>query len=425
MSKNVDSRYKSVLFFISNVILPHKKWAVACALLSAASAAVSLLLTFFTKQLVTQTVHGEISLITVWVFVLLVLISAVTGGMIVLTSGRLGAYVGRDLKQSLAAKIMNAEYRTVQSISSGDAISIMNNDCRQISSFLSSDLFALVTQMLTAICAFVYLLTIHPLLGLLTFAYTPIGMILASKINKRLNTYYPAASNQKGEALTAVEQALSSLPVIKSFKMERKMMHKLNSVFHSLYTTDRQIKWWDALLQPACLSVANGPHLIFAVAGGMYAVSGQLELGAFIAITQILSYIIPPTVMLPFMLNNVNQTSASIQRINRIWSLPAAQRYGAEQQEPVEFCGEPSIRVERVSFSYASDTGAGSRRLELNNVSFTVNGAGLIAIVGGSGGGKSTLLSLLSGLYRPDQGTIQINGQDTARMNDRETGIQH
>jgi ABC-type multidrug transport system fused ATPase/permease subunit len=346
--------------------------------------------------------------------VLLVLASALAGGITGLASGRLGAYVGRDLKKSVATKIMSAEYRTVERVSSGDAISIVNSDCKQISAFLSSDLFSLVTQILTSICAFVYLLSLHPLLGILTFAYTPIGMILAGKINRRLNTFYPVSSNQKGEALTAVEQALSSLPVVKSFGIERKMLNKLNSVFENLHTTDQRIKVWDSLLQPACLSVANAPRLIFAVAGGIYALSGQLELGVFIAITQLLGYIIPPTVMLPFMLNNVNRTAASMQRINNILNLPIAQGHEADQKEAAQLRGDPSIIVENVSFSYDSDSG--TNEPVLRDISLSIKGAGVTVISGGSGSGKSTLLSLMTGLYRPDRGGIKINGQDTERM---------
>lgn len=72
----------SVLLFLWKVIISHKKWALACLLSSVASTAASLSLAFFTKQLVTQTVNGELSPNTVWVFVLLVFASAFVGGVI-------------------------------------------------------------------------------------------------------------------------------------------------------------------------------------------------------------------------------------------------------------------------------------------------------------------------------------------------------
>lgn len=414
MPKNNDSRDRSALFLLAKSIAPHKKWVIACAFFSAASAAVSLLLTSSTKQLVTQTVNGDLHESAAWLFVLLILLSALIGGLAHAASGRLGASVGRDLKHSVAGNVMNAEYRSVQSnVSSGDAISVVNHDCKQISSFLSSDLFSLITQLLTGVCAFVYLLTLHPLLGLLTFAYTPIGMIMAGRINRRLKLLYPVASAQKGEAMNAVEQALSSLPVIKSFGMERRLMSRLNAVFQHVYTTDRQIKGWDSLLQPACLSIANAPHLIFTVAGGMLALSGRLELGTFIAITQLLGYIIPPTVMLPFMINNVNKTAASMRRIHTLLQLPQSSGSGnSDRMAPVSHDAAPSIRVDNLSFGWGKPV--------LRDVSFRLEGAGITVIVGGSGSGKSTLLSLLTGLFRPATGTIRINGQDTSLLKDTE-----
>lgn len=418
MSKNRDPRDPSIFLFLLNVITPHKQWAAATVSCSVASAATALLLTFFTKQLVSQTMAGRIMPGTASVFVLLVVVSALVAGLLGYTSGKLGAVVGRDLKRSVAAKVMQADYRSVQEMSSGDAVSVVNNDCNQVTTFLTSDLFSLVTQTLTALCAFVYLLSLHPLLGLLTFAYTPVGMVLAAKINRRLNTLYPVASRQKGEVLSAVEQALTSLPVIKTFTMERTIKGKLDQTFASLYETDKRMKWWDALLQPACLSVANTPNLIFTVVGGLFALSGQLELGAFIAITQLLAYIIPPTVMLPFMINGLNQSAASMKRIDRILTLPMAElpepsimTEAARVWPPV-----PSIQLKNVSFAYAVG------KPVLTNVSFTLEGPGITVIVGGSGSGKSTLGALLTGLYRSFDGTIRLCGKQLSHMNDCDIG---
>lgn len=410
MSKIRDSRPFSALVPLYNLTSPHKKWVVSCMLLSVASAAAALVLTYFTKQLVTQAVGSDLSSSTVWLFVLVVVASALIGGLSGMASGRLGAYTGRDMKRDVAAKLMKADYRTVQATSSGDAISIMNSDCKQISAFLSSDLFSLFTQILTAVCAFGYLLMLHPWLGLMTFAYTPIGMFLASRINRRMSDLYPIASERKGEALTAVEQALTSLPVIKSFAMERRMMAKLDVAFERLYETDKRIEFWDALLQPACLSVANTPNLVFMIVGGLLALSGQLGLGEFIAMTQLLGYIIPPTVMMPFMLNNLNRSAASLRRIQSVLHLAVAEdNTDLRSVEPQR--GSASITVENLSFAFHPAAAA-----VLQGISFTVQGPGMTAIVGGSGSGKTTLLSLLSGLYRPDHGSIRINGQDTSHL---------
>lgn len=409
MPKFRDSRPFSALVPLYKITVPHKKWLVSCLLLSVASAAAALVLTSFTQQLVTEAVGGDLTPSTALLFVLVVVASALFGGLSGMASGRLGAYTGRDIKRDVAAKLMNADYRTVQATSSGDAISIMNSDCKQISAFLSSDMFSLVTQLLTAGCAFGYLLMLHPWLGLVTFAYTPIGMFLAGRINRRMNALYPISSEQKGEALTAVEQALASLPVIKSFAMERRMTAKLDVTFERLYETDRRIKFWDALLQPACLSVANTPNLVFMIVGGFLAVEGRLGLGEFIAMTQLLSYIIPPTVMLPFMLNNLNRSAASLQRIHNVLNLPVEEdKTEPPASEPDR--GHPSIAVENLAFAFHPAAAV------LQGVSFTVQGPGMTAIVGGSGSGKTTLLSLLSGLYRPDQGSIRMNGQETSHL---------
>lgn len=242
MPKYQNPRHFSVFISLFKIIAPHKRWIAFCILLSFATTTFSLLLTFFTQQLITRTVDEELLPSTVWFFLILVLASALSVGLSGIASGRLGAYTGRDLKRSVSTKVMKADFRTIQNISSGDAISIMNSDCKQISAFLTSDLFSLATQLLTAVCAFGYLFFLNPILAVICFAYTPIGMIIASKINRRMNSLYPVLSEQKGKALTGVEQALVSLPVIKSFNMERKMLNKLDIIFKHIYKTDKQVK---------------------------------------------------------------------------------------------------------------------------------------------------------------------------------------
>lgn len=140
-----------------------------------------------------------------------------------------------------------------------------------------------------------------------------------------------------------------------------------------------------------------------------------MGLGEFIAILQLLGYIVPPTVMLPFMLNNLNRTGASLKRMNTILDLPAT-AYKSLQWKSDPIHADCSVSVENLSFEYNSGTSV------ISSISFTVNGPGVTAIVGGSGSGKTTLLSLLSGLYRPDSGSIRINGQDTSQMSESELG---
>ncbi|MCK4258893.1 MAG: ABC transporter ATP-binding protein [Halanaerobiales bacterium] len=403
----------TVIGFIFKFMSAHWKWAILSIFLSSSSVIVALLQTHLMKNLINRTVAGNWSWDTALFFLSLVFVSAAVAGLSHIAIGKLGAYSAHDLKLMLSNRFIHTDYKNVQSISSGDAVSTLNNDCARITSFLSGDVISLPTQILTAVSAFIYLLVLNPKLGLITFAYTPIGMFLANRVTKRMNSLYPVAADQKGIVLNNVEQSLSSLQVIKSFGMYNRSMKRLNATFEDLYKTDLKIKFWDTLMQPACLSIANTPTLVFSIVGGLQALDGRLELGTFVAVTRLIGYIVPTTVMLPFMLNNLNRTKASIQRVNRILDLPQ------NDSQVIEKVGKdlvPSVVVKNLSFGYELD------RPVLKDTSFELKKPGITVVVGSSGSGKTTLISLLSGLYRPDSGSIQINGYDTSKLTDINIG---
>lgn len=420
MSSFRNSSNEGIMVFLLRLLSPHKKWVAGSLIATIISISATIALAVYTKQLVNQTVDNSLSTITVTVFIAVVTITAFVGGASGFISRKIGALTGNDLKKKIADHMMQADYRHVKNLSSGDAVSTLNHDAGQIAHILSNDFFTLFTQLLTAICGFVYLLYLHPLVALLSFAYTPIGMILANKINKKMGELFPVSNDQKGEILDSAEQAFSSISVIKAYNYQPQIKRKMDTAFRKVYENDMRIKFWDALLQPACLVLANTPMLVFSIAGGYYAFNGKLDFGSFVAITQLMYFIIPPTVMLPFMLNNLYRLVASIKRVNKIVNLmPSEGLNGGEviektNRRPNYYSTSISIELDHMSFGYDPESQI------LKNISFKVKGPGITAIVGASGEGKTTMLSVISGLFRPNQGNIIINGQNTNQLSESE-----
>lgn len=251
-----------------------------------------------------------------------------------------------------------------------------------------------------AFVGLIYLVSISPFLCIVTFMYTPIGMFFTLSLNKKMNELYPKNADYKGEALSVVEQAFSCIPVIKSFRMEKQTIKRIKKQYDNVYDTDMKISIYHALMQPACNTTSYIPRILYLVFGGRMVINAELSIGMFIAVYNLLDYIIGPTVYFPFMFNRFNKIIASINRISALENLHQEEKEKAVKKK---YCNT-SIKIDRLCFGYKED------KYILNNLSFKHNGAGIVALCGNSGSGKTTLLDLICGLYKPKSGEIKICG---------------
>ena len=403
MPKNRLSSIRSAFSYLFRFIAPHKKWYIAASGAAVLLVGVSLLQAKVTASLVDVSATGKINpiLYALCLFLVVLLLKIAFTYICGISSSKLAAKVSRDLKRHVCAQLIHAEYGAVSGIKSGDTLSTVNTDTAAVCDFIAGDFISLFSQIIMAVGAFSFLLAVNPRLCLISFVYTPLGMFFTLSLNKKMNALYPLVADLKGEALSAAEQALSCIPVIKSFLMERQVRNRVHAQFEHIRRTEMNISVWNALLQPACSTTSFIPQFIYLLYGGYAVMRGALSLGMYIAVYDLINFVIAPTVYFPFMLNSFNATVASINRIRRIESLP--QEIPA-QKSTVSAC--PSVTIENLSFSYGESGAA-----VLRDLSFSHCGAGLIAVCGESGCGKTTLFDLIAGLYSPHNGNIRVSGK--------------
>jgi len=257
----------------------------------------------------------------------------------------------------------------------------------------------LISQIALLIGAVAYLSAINPVLAIATFAYIPFGLCFSLLLNKKMNRLYVECSDRIGDALSIVEQALMQIPVIKSFQVEKQITERVASVYREVFRVERQIALPNAFLQTACSMMFNVPRIVFLLFAGFLVMRGDMTLGAMIAAFDLMLYIVAPTVTLPFILNGLNRTAASIRRVQRFDDLR-----GALTPPREESCTRASVYLRSVSFGYSPN------KPILDNFSFSYFGPGIVVIRGKSGCGKTTLLDLIAGLLEPDSGKVNISG---------------
>lgn len=406
MPKNRPARYRPALSYLYRSLYPYLKWYVAASVTALALTGLNLL----QAQLTARLINGSVARDRKEIFLSLLCLTAAlaAAALLTLVSGRcvarLSAGASRDLKKRIYSRLLHAEYAQLAGVKTGDALSTASGDVAAVCDFLAGDFTGLFSQFVMAIGALCYLIAVNPLLCLITFLYTPVGMFFTLTLNGKMNALYPRAADQRGEALSAAEQVLRCIPVVKSFRMEERMRRRIRARYDGVCRTERQISVWDALMQTACSSTSYIPRLCYLLFAGFLVMRGGLTLGTFVAVYDLLNYIIGPSVYFPFLLNSFNGAIASINRIRRIEKLPQAKAVSLGNSS-----GEaPAIEIGDLTFSYAGG------RPVFRNFSFSHRGAGLVALRGPSGCGKTTLLDLTAGLLHPQSGRVGVSGKTDA-----------
>lgn len=402
MPENRLSRYRSALFYLFKFIRPHKKWYVAASLSALLLIGTNLLQTKITAFLVDSSTGGKITgiLISLCMFAVITVISIALNYISGISIAKLSANASKDMKCHICDRLLHAKYSEIAGRQSGDTLSTVNTDTSVVCDFIAGDLIGLFSQFSMALGASAYLTTINPLLCLVTFAYTPLGIFFSLSLNKKMNLLYSLNADYKGEALSVAEQVLSNIPVIKSFRMEKRVKNRIRVQYEKIYRTQMKISVWNALLQTACSTTAMIPQLLYLLFAGHLVMTGGLTVGTFIAAFDLLTYIVGPTVYFPFMLNSLNRSIASVNRIRRLEELEQEKIIAKHAESYVT----PAIHIQDLSFHYDGNGWI------FTDFSFTHQGTGIIAVCGESGSGKTTLFNIIAGLYKPQSGIVDVVG---------------
>lgn len=345
-------------------------------------------------------------------------------GMLICIS--LIAYFDTYLKQKASLKIRNDirqdtmehALRLPQSYydqhHTGDLLARFTSDNQAVGEASGNVIMALLKNPLLALCAFIYLLSIHWPLALITISIGPL-MILAGKMfGEVMRKKGIRLQEAMGRTTSFLQDVLGASILYKIFGLEKKIANQYRQYSSEISEIERS----QGKIQGAANSVSHGiANLTFIIAillAGFFVAKGSLEVGAMLAFIQLMNYLVNPFSMLPSLWSGMQQALAGAERIFQVIDFP--KEYTELPQESHAKTSFSELAVSNVGFSYTDSVDA----LALRDVRFHVYAGQTIAIVGTSGGGKSTLFKLLMGLYIPTTGTIEIDGRDREAIGLRE-----
>jgi len=284
----------------------------------------------------------------------------------------------------------------------GDIISRITNDIQQIESSITHNLKIIFREPLTVIAYFWLLIKISPSLTVFTLILLPVAGVIISEIAKRLKKRAIESQESLGRQLNILDETISGIRVVKAFNA----VGYINRIFSAEVKRYRDIDYGFSkryeLSSPVseilgAISISG----ILIYGGDLVLNKGTLDASSFITFMAVFTQILQPFKAIAGAVTHFQKGIASGERVFEIIDIkPAIEN----KPNPIELKNfEKEIEFRNVSFAY------GAKKV-LDKISFKVEKGKTIALVGPSGGGKSTLANLVPRFYDPDEGEILIDG---------------
>ena len=325
----------------------------------------------------------------------------------VLTSMR--TYVIKNIRESLFKKITDLHVGYFHNQRKGDIMSSLSNDVNEIETSVVSSVQVVFREPLMIVGYIILLFTMSFKLTLFTLIVLPISGFVITSISRRLRKDAKTGQILLGNILSIIEESISGIRIIKAFNAQgyvNKKFDEQNSKYRSVLKS-----MWNKreLASPISEFLGVGVVVLVILYGGQLVLENRSDLNASEFITYIILYsqILVPAKNISSALTNIQRGIASGERIFQILEHEVAIKESNDAIHIADF--KDKIVYKNVSFQYAD-------KKVLNNVNLSVEKGKMIALVGASGAGKSTMADLLPRFYDVTEGAIMIDGIDIRKV---------
>jgi ATP-binding cassette subfamily B protein len=318
-----------------------------------------------------------------------------------------GQWVEHDVRRDLYARLQRLPPSFYHRHRTGDLMSRGSNDISAVRMMSGFGAAMLVSTTLAFVGTIGAMWIVDPWLTLYATAPFPLLILVAKRFNHAVDVHSTAVQEQLGALSAKVQENLTGMPVVRAYTMEPREIEAFGRLNREYLARSLRLAWVQAGFTPLLGMVAGLGTLVILWLGGRAVVEGRISLGAFVAFNGYLAHLAWPTIALGWTLASIRRGLASMQRIAEI--LDVRSPADADPARP-EAEGGPipggAIEFRHLTFAYEG------RAPALTDVTFRVPEGAVVAVVGPTGSGKSTLGVLLSRLFEPPRDSIFVGGVD-------------
>ena len=251
---------------------------------------------------------------------------------------------------------------------------------------------------------FIMMLTISPLMTLIAVIILPISMLLIGVVVKHSQKYFKAQQEYLGHINGQVEECYSGHNVIRAFNQEETVKAKFDETNRILFQSAWKSQFFSGMMQPIMNFVGNLGYVAVAVSGSMLAVSGVIMVGDIQAFIQYVKNFTQPITQIAQVSNMLQSMAAAAERV---FEFLDEEEEAADPAQPASLADvKGGVDFDHVHFGYNPD------KIIINDFSAHVEPGQMVAIVGPTGAGKTTMVKLLMRFYDVNSGAIRVDGHD-------------
>ena len=354
------------------------------------------------------TLIGKILLITLALYVTSVAFSFIQGWIMTGITQKLAYRMRREISE----KIDRMPMKYFESRPYGDVLSRITNDVDTLGTGLNQSFTMIITSFATIIGTIVMMLTISPLMTLITFCILPVSAVLLGTVIKKSQSYFSTQQKYLGKINGMVEEIYSGQLVIKAFNKEAETIEAFDETNEVLFKSAKKSQFLSGIMMPLMSFVGNLGYVGVALSGGFLAIKGLIGIGDIQAFIQYVRNLTEPMQQVAQVVNQVQSMTAAAERVFEFLEEEEEEATRDAVSIDDEFSG--SVDFEHVRFGYKADQPV------IKDFTVHVEPGQKIAIVGPTGAGKTTIVKLLMRFYDVDAGAIKLDGININNIDRRE-----
>ncbi|MFT9561486.1 ABC transporter ATP-binding protein [Mycobacteroides abscessus] len=290
----------------------------------------------------------------------------------------------------------------------GEILSRVTNDVDNIQTSLQMSINQLLSSMLTLVAVLAMMLSISPLLAVITLATVPLSLWVTRTIARRSQRLFVAQWANTGKLNAHIEETYSGFTIVKTYGHRAEAEAIFADRNAEVYRSAFGAQFFSGLVSPATAFIGNLSYVAVAVVGGLKVASGGLTLGSIQAFSQYVRQFNQPLTQVAGMYNTLQSGLASAERVFEL--LDADEETPDPLAAATAPTGSARVEFEDISFGYSPGQPV------IEGLSLRVEPGQTVAIVGPTGAGKTTLVNLLMRFYEVDSGRILLDGIDVSTM---------
>lgn len=327
-------------------------------------------------------------------------------------SAILGEEVAQSLRVKLSRKFTKLPMNFFDTNQVGDILSKLTTDIEKVAEVIGSSFTRFVYSFLIMILVIIMLFTINVKLTLLVLAILLISIVVTYYVSKLTQKIFSQDVKSLSELSSLTEEALTGNLVVQAFNKQEDIITSIDESIEKQYVAAKTLEFIIFSIYPSIRFITQIAFVTSAVMSAILVINGHLTLGLAQAFLQYITQISEPVTTSAYIINSLQNALVSVERVYDILELPEEKELTEDTHLLDNTKGQ--IVFENVSFGYSKD------KLLMKNVNFTAKAEQMVAIVGPTGAGKTTLINLLMRFYDVNGGRILFDGVDISKVTRKE-----